>query len=185
MILEQLTLRNFCLYQGEQTLELAPSTRGGRPAPLVLFGGINGGGKTTILDAVQLVLYGNRARCSKRGEKAYDQFLRESIHHGADVSEGAAIRLSFLYAADGMQQSYEVCRSWSQNDKGRIRERVEVRRNGEIDGWLSDNWSQIVDDMIPFGIAQLCFFDAEKIRFLAEDETSTHALGEAIKSLLA
>ena len=42
----------------------------------------------------------------------------------------------------------------------------------------------MVEELIPFGIAQLCFFDAEKIRFLAEDETSSEALGLAIKSLL-
>ena len=49
---------------------------------------------------------------------------------------------------------------------------------------MSENWNQLVEDLIPFGIAQLCFFDAEKIRFLAEDEGSSQALGEAIKSLL-
>lgn len=46
------------------------------------------------------------------------------------------------------------------------------------------NWHQVVEELIPFGIAQLCFFDAEKIRFLAEDETTSEALGVAIKSLL-
>lgn len=38
------------------------------------------------------------------------------------------------------------------------------------------NWNQLVEELIPFGIAQLCFFDAEKIRFLGEDETGTQAL---------
>ena len=66
MILEQLTVRNFCLYRGEQTFDLTPVTAGGRHRPIVLIGGINGGGKTTLLDAIQLALYGNRARCSNR-----------------------------------------------------------------------------------------------------------------------
>ncbi|MCI0623313.1 MAG: DNA sulfur modification protein DndD [Acidobacteria bacterium] len=184
MILEQLTLRNFCVYEGEQVFDLTPARRGGQPAPIVLFGGINGGGKTTLLDAVQLVLYGNRARCSKRSNKPYDAFLQESVHQGAEPSDGAAIRLSFRYAAEGEEHLYEVTRAWSLNGKGRICERVQVRTDGDLDGWLSDNWNQLVEDFIPFGIAQLCFFDAEKIRFLAEDETSTQALGEAIKSLL-
>ena len=183
MILNQLTLTNFCIYQGEHVFDLAPGTRRGRPAPIVLFGGINGGGKTTLLDAVQLVLYGKRARCSKRGVKPYHDFLLDSINHDIDPKDGASIQLSFHYAAEGQEQLYEVTRSWG-IARENIRERIQVRRDGELDGWLSENWNQLVEELIPFGIAQLCFFDAEKIRFLAEDETSTQALGEAIKSLL-
>ncbi len=184
MILEQLRLRNYCLYQGEQVFDLTPTRRSGQAAPIVLVGGINGGGKTTVLDAVQLVLYGNRAPCSKRADKPYDEFLQDSTHHGVEPSDGAAIHLSFRYAADGEQHLYEVNRSWSQNGHGHVRERVQVSKDGKLDGWVSDNWNQLVEELIPFGIAQLCFFDAEKIRFLAEDETSTQALGDAIKSLL-
>jgi DNA sulfur modification protein DndD len=183
MILQQLTLRNFGLYCGEHALDLSPGRKRNRTAPIILFGGVNGGGKTTILDAIQLVLYGNRARCSKRGDKSYDDFLRESVHHGVDANEGAAIQLAFRFAAEGEEHLYEVSRSWTVA-RDRVRERVEVQKDGEPDGWLSDNWNQVVEELIPFGIAQLCFFDAEKIRFLAEDETSSEALGLAIKSLL-
>lgn len=183
MILQQLTLRNFGLYCGENILDLSPTRKRSRSAPIILFGGVNGGGKTTILDAIQLALYGNRARCSKRGDKPYDDFLRESIHHGVGPAEGAAVQLAFRFAAEGEEHLYEVSRSWSVV-KDRLRERVEVSKDGEPDEWLSDNWNQVVEELIPFGIAQLCFFDAEKIRFLAEDETSSEALGVAIKSLL-
>jgi DNA sulfur modification protein DndD len=183
MILQQLTLRNFGLYAGENCLDLSPGRRRGKAAPIILFGGVNGGGKTTILDAIQLVLYGNRARCSKRADKPYDDFLRESIHHGVDLAEGAAVQLAFRFAAEGEEHLYEVSRSWSVT-KDRLKERVDVSEDGEPDEWLSDNWNQVVEELIPFGIAQLCFFDAEKIRFLAEDETSSEALGVAIKSLL-
>lgn len=183
MILNRITLNNYCLYRGEQTFNLTPVRRGAKNAPIVLFGGMNGGGKTTLLDAVQLVLYGPRARCSKRADKGYEEFLRDSIHHGAEPGEGAAIQLGFCYAAEGTEHLYEVTRSWSESG-GRIRETVQVCRDGEVDHWLSSNWGQLVEELIPYGIAQLCFFDAEKIRFLAEDETSTAALGTAIKSLL-
>ena len=183
MILQQLTLRNFGLYAGENCLDLSPGRRRGRAVPIILFGGVNGGGKTTILDAIQLVLYGNRARCSKRADKPYDDFLRESIHHGVELAEGAAVQLAFRFAAEGEEHLYEVSRSWTVT-KDRLKERVDVSKDGEPDEWLSDNWNQVVEELIPFGIAQLCFFDAEKIRFLAEDETSSEALGVAIKSLL-
>jgi DNA sulfur modification protein DndD len=183
MILDKLTLNNFCVYRGEQSVDLRPETRNGKNRPVVLFGGINGGGKTTILDAIQLVLYGNRASCSKKSEKSYDQFLRESINRGVPASQGAAICLSFQYASDGEQNTYEVQRQWSMRGS-KVKESVVVKKNGETDRWLSENWAQQVEDLLPQGISQLCFFDAEKIRFLAEDETSNDTLGSAIKALL-
>lgn len=184
MILNQLTLTNFGIYYGEHEFDLAPAKHRGRTKPVVLFGGINGGGKTTILDAVQLVLYGKRARCSKRGDKPYEEFLRCCINQSVDPQSGASIALSFLYASEGSENVYEVTRAWSVGSGGAIRERVAVLKDGKPDRWMSENWNQLVEDLIPFGIAQLCFFDAEKIRFLAEDEGSSQALGEAIKSLL-
>lgn len=183
MILNQLTLNNFCVYRGEQVVDLRPEERYGKNRPIVLFGGINGGGKTTILDAIQLVLYGNRATCSKKSEKSYEQFLRESINRGVPASQGASIGLSFQYASDGQQNTFEVLRQWSMKGT-KVKETVVVKKNGETDRWLSENWAQQVEDLLPQGISQLCFFDAEKIRFLAEDETSNATLGSAIKALL-
>lgn len=183
MRLNQLTLENYCVYRGRQAVDLRPELKFGKRRPIVLFGGMNGGGKTTILDAIQLVLYGNRATCSKKNEKSYDQFLRESINRGVPESQGALIRLSFDYASDGQQNTYEVERRWVVKS-GKVKEYVTVDKNGQTDRWLSENWAQQVEDLLPQGISQLCFFDAEKIRFLAEDETSNAALGNAIKSLL-
>ncbi|MEI8373799.1 MAG: DNA sulfur modification protein DndD [Planctomycetota bacterium] len=183
MILERLTLCNFCLYRGEQTFNLAPARRNGKGAPIILIGGINGGGKTTVLDAIQLALYGSRALCSKRGALSYEQFLRECIHHGVAADEGASLALSFRFAAEGEENLYEVCRAWSLRGQ-KVSEELYVSRDGVRDRWLSDNWNQMVEELVPLGISQLFFFDAEKIRFLAEDESCSAVLGSAIKSLL-
>jgi DNA sulfur modification protein DndD len=183
MILEQLTVRNFCLYRGEQAFDLTPITGTGRHRPIVLFGGINGGGKTTLLDAIQLALYGGRARCSKRADLSYDEFLRASVHHGTPDGEGAGVGLTFRYALDGEEHLYEIRRTWHVSD-GRLREDLRVRRDGLADAWITDNWPQLVEELFPLDISQLFFFDAEKIRTLAEDESSSRALEAAIKSLL-
>lgn len=183
MILSRLTLRNFCLYAGEHEFDLEPVGRNGQTAPIVIFGGVNGAGKTTILDAVQLVLFGKRAQCSKRFEKPYDEFLRDSIHQGVSPLEGASVGLTFRYTSRGLQDVFEVVRSWKPT-RATVRETVCVLKNGIPDDWVSGNWNQVVEELIPNGIAQLCFFDAEKIRFLADDETSSQSLGDAIKALL-
>ena len=51
MILHKLTLNNFGLFRGKQTIQLTPNGRGS----IILIGGMNGAGKTTLLDAVRLV----------------------------------------------------------------------------------------------------------------------------------
>lgn len=164
-------------------INLAPTMKQGRMAPIVLIGGVNGGGKTTLLDAVQLLLYGNRAPCSSRSEKNYDDFLRESIHHGVDLTEGAGVKLSFSYVSEGREHDYEVSRSWSVIGD-RIREQVAVLKDGTSENWMASNWNQLVEDLIPLGISQLCFFDAEKIRFISDDDQRVLHLGSAMKSLM-
>jgi DNA sulfur modification protein DndD len=183
MILQQLTVRNFCVFAGEQVFDLTPGRRHGKHLPLVLFGGINGGGKTTLRDAIQLALYGPGARCSKRSQLSYDDFLRASVHHGMAATEAAGVALSFRYAVDGTERLYDVARSWRVS-QDRVREELRVFVDGLPDAWLADNWSQMVEELFPLEISQLFFFDAEKIRALAEDESSSKALGAAIKALL-
>ena len=50
--------------------------------------------------------------------------------------------------------------------------------------WPSVLWSDFVRSLVPPGVAQLFFFDGEKIRELAEKETEALALGDSIKALL-
>src|ERR1700756_3031806 len=112
MILEKLRLRDFGLFRGDQTFDLTPAQRNGKRRPIVLFGGMNGGGKTTLFDAIQLALYGSRARCSKRSNLSYEDFLLQSVHQGIAPAEGAGVALSFRHTADGEPHDYEVRRDW-------------------------------------------------------------------------
>ena len=65
-----------------------------------------------------------------------------------------------------------------------MREELRVLLDGLADRWHSEHWNQLVEDFFPLEVSQLFFFDAEKIRSLAEDETSSQVLGSAVKSLL-
>src|ERR1700733_6551894 len=98
MTLDTLILENYGAYRGKHTIKLTPPSR---KRPIVLFGGMNGAGKTTVLDALQLVLYGKRARCSNRGTTSYDEFLRHSVNRYADPAGGAKIKFSFHHSNDG------------------------------------------------------------------------------------
>ncbi len=183
MILRDLRLTNFGLFRGKQRFELSPTGRNGTGKPIVLFGGMNGGGKTTIFDGLQLALYGSRARCSKRAGRSYEDFLRDSINNSVSPATGAGVALSFSMATNGVPSEYEVRRDW-QVIEGKIKESLVVHRDGFPDNSITRQWSQLVEELLPIEISQLFFFDAEKIRALAEDASSSETLGAAIKTLL-
>jgi DNA sulfur modification protein DndD len=180
MLLRELILHDFRTFGGRQTIQLS-SKRKNRP--IILVGGLNGAGKTTILDALQLALYGKRARCASRGNMGYKTYLRQAINRRASAEEGASVELAFTHSSDGVEREYRVRRSWTATDST-LRERVEVQVDGADDSVLTEQWDERVDDFLPHRISQLFFFDGEKIAELAEAESSADVLKTAIHSLL-
>ena len=66
MIFLELVLQNFGPYAGKQVINLDTRIDGNNIRPIILLRGMNGGGKTTLMDAIRLALYGARAQCSTR-----------------------------------------------------------------------------------------------------------------------
>src|SRR5918999_440028 len=179
MLLRKITLEDFGAYRGKQSLDL--TTKPGRP--IILIGGLKGCGKTTLLDAIQLALYGPRARCSGRGNRSYETYLRESINRQTDPSKGARIFLEFSATVDGDERIYGVFRRWYATGKT-IRELVTVLVNGEPDTVLGQTWADHVEDLLPHEVASLFFFDGEKIESLADTDRAAPVVESAVNSLL-
>lgn len=180
MIFDEIVVHNFGVFRGRQSIKLTPESP---KKPIILFGGLNGGGKTTLLDAFQLSLYGKASHCSNRGLLSYDEFLRRCIHRTSSTSEGAALELQFRHFTDGTEQRFRIHRSWSASGNS-IKERIEVVRNDHLDEVLTDSWNEHVDEFMPNRLAHLFFFDGEKIEGLADFEKSAELLSSAIHSLL-
>ncbi|MFO1421595.1 MAG: DNA sulfur modification protein DndD [Candidatus Competibacteraceae bacterium] len=178
MILDTIILENFGAYGGRQEAVLTPEDG----KPVILFGGMNGGGKTTLLDAIQLAFYGPKARLSNRG-RGYRDYLRDSIYRGGDPGEGASITLRFRRVAEGEIQHFELQRYWREGVKG-IEETVRVLRDGKPDDLFTEHWDEIMETYLPSGIAHLFFFDGEQIKELAEGGHAAEILGTAVHSLL-
>jgi DNA sulfur modification protein DndD len=184
MILTSLTLDNFGLFRGSQTLQLAP-----RPTrPIVLFGGKNGAGKSTIFEAIRLCLYGQAALSNRMSREDYLHYLDSRIHSSPALliqPTYATIALEFQYADVEALHTYKVTRSWQRHSTQKVVEHLDVKRDGEaLDDLATEHWQDFVQDLIPPGVSQLFFFDGEKIQQLAEDTTDQQTLAEAIKSLL-
>lgn len=179
MLLTELVLHNVGVYHGKQVVDLRTSP--GRP--VVLVGGMNGCGKTTFLDSLQLVLYGHRARLSNRGSQGYEDFLRDSINRKAAPADGASISLTFVIDLDGETREYRVVRSWSAPNK-KVKESLDVFVDDQWDKALSAGWNDHVEEILPLEIASLFFFDGEKIEALADSDRAATVIQTAIHSLL-
>lgn len=179
MILDDITLYNFGLYAGSQTISLTPPSP---DKPIILIGGLNGGGKTTFLDALQLCLFGPHAKISNRGSLAYQEYLSRSIHRGADASE-AAIEISFRHTVEGHEEHYKLHRSWKRAGGG-CKEHFEVLKNGTPEPTLADNWASQVEEFFPANIAHLFLFDGEQVEAYASQQDSAALIGAAIQNLL-
>ena len=179
MILDEMVLKNFGLYAGSQAITLTPPSP---ERPVVLIGGLNGCGKTTFLDALQLCLFGPHAKISNRGTLSYQEYLSRSIHRGASAAE-AAIEISFRYTVEGREEQCRLHRSWHRNGKG-CTENVVVRKNGVLEPTLADNWATQVEEFFPINIAHLFLFDGEQAEAYAAQDDSSALLGGAIQNLL-
>lgn len=179
MYFEELTLHNFGIYRGRHTLDL--SVEPGKP--IVLIGAMNGGGKTTILDALQLALHGKFARCSNRGPLGYEAFLKRAINRYSDPAEGAAVELAFTRYAANCPEIIRIIRTWRQTGDV-IKEHFEVTRDGKLDPVYSENWYEHVDEFIPTRLAELFFFDGEKIEYFADPDNASELIRSGLDALL-
>ena len=186
MIIHKLSLNNFGLFRGRQTLPLTPNGTG----PVILIGGMNGAGKTTLLEAVRLCLYGPRALGNRVGQSEYHDYLFKMIHrnpHSAVPLNHASVSLEFEYTRGGEKKRYRVERSWEHHGGKHptVREGLTFHENDwpspEID---EGHWQDYINELIPIGVSQFFFFDGEDIQKLADDSTHNGSLAESIKALL-
>lgn len=181
MILDQLVLENIGVFAGRNEIDLTPP---GYDKPVILFGGLNGAGKTTILESIHLVLYGSLAEgSSRRSGRSYEAYLRSLIHRPSDDDVTAAVELAFHAFSEGTSHSYRVRRSWHDGPSG-VKEELQVEIDGAVDQARTDSWADYIEGFLPRGIAGLFFFDGEQIESLANLQRSQQVLASALSSLL-
>ena len=179
MILDRLILHDFGIYRGRHELDLTPVSP---ERPIILIGARNGRGKTTILDAINLVLYGSRANLSNRlPRQGWDEYLRSCIHQPGATS--ALIGLDFSVLDDFGMRQYSITRAWEMAPRG-VNESFSVTLNGQRDDVLAEDWGDHLEGLLPLEIARLNFFDGEKTNELATPERSKEVIRSAIRGLL-
>jgi len=177
MWISRISLRNFKSYR-EQTFEF-PQPADGRN--LVLIGGVNGYGKTTLLEAIYVGLYGEEAvtqqALDRAGLKArgYGHFLENAFYkHALRNGEDRMEVLIEINRPDRGQ--LRITRRWFFSGSGRYNDqRLIIQEQKKRDGV----WKIMPEDelptlltvyAIPPWLAPFFFFDGEKIAVLADED---------------
>lgn len=168
-----ITMHNFGVYAGTNTLNLE------NERPVILIGGMNGRGKTTILEAILLALYGKRSFAFEESKISFPKYLSRLINT-RDKTFSAWVELEFEQPSDDGAIIYTVKREWT--EKATIK--TFVNKNGSVDQFLSENWDVFIEEMLPGAIAPFFFFDGEKIAELASEDNNDESMKNSIRSLL-
>ncbi|MEQ9622695.1 DNA sulfur modification protein DndD [Coleofasciculus chthonoplastes] len=183
MIFLELALQNFGPYQGRQVINLRPETNNSSH-PIILLGGMNGGGKTTLMDAIRLSLYGSRAQCSTRGNLSYNDFLTQCVNRNTPPTENTRIELAFEVVEEDKPRTLRIVRYWTKELKdGKDTLGILVDEEWP-DKALANTWDDYIENLLPLGISNLFLFDGEQVKELAELETPPPLVVSAIQSLL-
>ena len=185
MIFLELVLQNFGPYAGKQIINLNPQIDEDNARPIILLGGMNGGGKTTLIDAIRLALYGQRAQCSTRGNLSYSDFLTQCVNSKANPTEKTRIELVFEHIEEDKPIQYRVVRTWEKNPKDG---KDHLGILGDDETWPIDSlvniWDEYIENILPLGISNLFLFDGEQVKELAEQEIPPPIVVDAINGLL-
>ncbi len=171
----KLIIENYKSFQEKTTIRFPT---GNDERSIFLIGGMNGAGKTSIMEAINFCLYGTKSdeifRCINRREKA---------RGNTEVAFELAIRMDD-------DSELLVKRSWSSkastNPKPRdLAERLVVIRDGmKVSVHNRDLWHNYIRTVIPPGITQFFFFDGEKIQSIAADDHSEVRLKSSLEAAL-
>ncbi|TDL64177.1 DNA sulfur modification protein DndD [Paenibacillus amylolyticus] len=183
MHIQKLALRNIGAYHGELN-KFDFRTTANRN--VILLGGKNGAGKTTILESLRIVLFGSMAYGFVTENEPYYRKIRTLLNRKAineNVTDAFQITLDYSSTEDFELHEYSLVRSWRiKND--RIRESFAVKRDNQFLSaqQTSDFQSRLREEMPP-KLFELCLFDGEDISRIVSEEKIPEYLKESGKIL--
>ena len=180
MQLKEISLNNFRIYKGRNTINLLPDN----DKNIIIISGKNGFGKTTFLMSLVWCLYGKqmamvdelyKTEIAQKG--SYAKYIAGSMNRLADLKGESKFSVSLTFTGvkmlTGNYSEVQITRSY---DTRTSNENVVVLIDGQLNEIIRDLTTDkqdgaeifIRDFILPIEIAKFFFFDAEKIVSLAE-----------------
>ncbi|HBZ83219.1 MULTISPECIES: DNA sulfur modification protein DndD [Brevibacillus] len=150
---------------------------------VVLFGGKNGAGKTTILESIRLALFGPLAYGYKTENAPYFEKISSKLNSYAVKNRENKYQVILdLELVENLQRNvYVLRRSW-QLERDTIKEDLEIICNQRIlSSQEKDIFQTKLREETPPQLLELCLFDGEKVAQAVSDEVLSSYLQETAK----
>ncbi|MBR7553620.1 DNA sulfur modification protein DndD [Allobacillus sp. GCM10007491] len=159
MKLKSLTLENFRVFYEKQTINFNKNKEGN----ITLIGGLNGAGKTSILTAINLLLY--RQGANNEQKRMLDGTLNNKFYQ----KDGREARLYLEFESNN--NTYEIIGVLKYNNNQTFRDFTRQLRSDGVYRKLSDSELQnFIDKNVPYDISSFFLFDGEKIQDLVDKQ---------------
>ena len=178
MKFERLLLENIGPFKGLHTIDLASTP----DKPIILIGGKNGRGKTTIMDAFQFALFGRSATLGKKVKQTWDTYISELINNSESTNK-AKIVLELSFNDEGIERNVSIERHLLRDGKESI-DSMLVFLDGVQSDDLQESWVSFIDGLMPIQVAKLFLFDGEQVSKLVDGQNASETIRIGINSLL-
>jgi DNA sulfur modification protein DndD len=187
MILKNVILHNYTAFEGTQEINLTPTENSEQN--IILIGAMNGSGKTSLLEAVKLCLYGERTSGLVPQRESETSFINKKFNYNARVRHEKKMFIELVFDDVPLPDPHEIKiqRSWIFDSiSGRYESSaMAIYKDGkELELVAREQWQDFINEKIPPGVSDFFFFDGEKIQQLADDSTDRESLKESIRNLL-
>lgn len=178
MKINSIKINNFRSYKGLTTFDF----RMEKDKNIILVGGENGAGKSSIFEAIRLCIYGPLAYKYQGMVANYIARIKSMINEDAysDKDVEAYIELDINLTNKTMEENYILRRQWS-FDNSRLKEEFIVIESGnKLSKVETEQFHEYFKTVVPPAIFELSFFDGEKLFDFFEDRISGSKLKETI-----
>ena len=188
--LSRLEMWNFKRFYGAHSLDLRPDPSTGKP--IVLIGGDNGRGKTSIHEAIYYALYEDDELPGINTRPNYIRAVSDRLNRRA-LDEGAGefgVALELAIKESGPERRFRIERKWDVDVGVRkvTGSNLYVYENERLIDWIDPEdphaVRQFVRNIFPPRIAPFFFFDGERIQDFAESANHEQRLVDAIEDIL-
>lgn len=183
MKINKLVLKNFRSYEEETVFDFTTTN----DKNIILVGGKNGAGKSTIFEAIKVCIYGPIAYKYQGFNSSYISKIKSNINNNSlkNDSVDAFVSIDIELTENTEKNTYTLSREWTYEDK-KLNEKFSVYKNhstSPLDEEELNYFENYITSIISPKIFEFFFFDGEHLSEFFIGKNSNVHLKESLLSL--